>query len=100
MDSKELKKEIVDEKTGITYTLVGDYYMPNLYLEPEEKITLNKYGLLRLNYLKKHKKAEYSILFINRELNKHLKEFQEQGNWFYNRRFKIKKWFNRRYEKY
>ena len=79
MDSKELKKEIVDEKTGISYTLVGDYYMPNLYLEPEEKITLNKYGLLRLNYLKKHKKAEYSILFINRELNKHLKEFQEQA---------------------
>ena len=58
MDSKELKKEIVDEKTGISYTLVGDYYMPNLYLEPEEKITLNKYGLLRLNYLKKNKKAE------------------------------------------
>ena len=77
--SLSLKKEIVDEKTGITYTLVGDYYMPNLYLEPEEKITLNKYGLLRLNYLKKHKKAEYSILFINRELNKHLKEFQEQA---------------------
>ena len=65
MDCKELKKEIVDEKTGISYTLVGDYYMPNLYLEPEEKITLNKYGLLRLNYLKKHKKAEYTILFIN-----------------------------------
>ena len=32
MDCKELKKEIVDEKTGISYTLVGDYYMPNLYL--------------------------------------------------------------------
>ena len=32
MNSKELKKEIVDEKTGINYTLVGDYYMPNLYL--------------------------------------------------------------------
>ena len=39
MDCKELKKEIVDEKTGISYTLVGNYYMPNLYLEPEEKIT-------------------------------------------------------------
>ena len=37
MDCKELKKEIVDEKTGISYTLVGDYYMPNLYLKPEEK---------------------------------------------------------------
>lgn len=78
MNSKELKKEIVDEKTGISYTLIGDYYIPNLYLEPEEKITLNKYGLLRLNFLKKHKKAEYTIPFMNRELNKHLKEIQEQ----------------------
>ena len=77
MDCKELKKEIVDEKTGISYTLVGDYYMPNLYLKPEEKITLNKYGLL--NFLKKHKKAEYTILFMNKELNKHLKEIQEQA---------------------
>lgn len=51
--------------------------MPNLYLEPEEKITLNKYGLLRLNYLKNHKKADYIILFMNKELNKHLKEVQE-----------------------
>ena len=100
MDSKELKKEIVDEKTGISYTLVGDYYMPNLYLEPEKKITLNKYGLLRLNYLKKHKKAEYSILFINKQTFKRIARTSTKGNWFYNRRFKIKKWFNRRYEKY
>ena len=77
MNSKELKKEIVDEKTGISYTLIGDYYIPNLYLEPEEKITLNKYGLLRLDYLKKHKKVELSIMFMNMTLNKHLKEVQE-----------------------
>lgn len=77
MKNKELKKEFTDEKTGISYTLVGDYYLPNLTLEQEEKITLNKYGLLRLNYLKKHKKADYIILFMNKELNKHLKEVQE-----------------------
>ena len=74
MDSKELKKEIVDEKTGISYTLVGDYYMPNLYLEPEEKITLNKYGLLRLNYLKKHnlrtRRKKYGIWKINRTVSR------------------------------
>ena len=39
MNSKELKKEIVDDKPGISYTLVGDYYLTNLFLEPEEKIT-------------------------------------------------------------
>lgn len=77
MKNEELKKEYTDEKTGISYTLVGDYYMPNLILDAEEKITLNKYGLLRLDYLKKHKKAEYIIMFMDKKLNKHLKEVQE-----------------------
>lgn len=77
MDNKELKKEITDEKTGISYTLVGDYYLPNLKLEQEEKVQLNKYGLLRLDYLKKYKKAELSIMFMDMTLNKHLKEVQE-----------------------
>lgn len=77
MKNEELKKEITDEKTGIDYTLVGDYYLPNLKLKQEEKITLNKYGLLRLDYLKKHKKVELSIMFMNMTLNKHLKEVQE-----------------------
>ena len=79
MKNEELKDRFIDEKTGIEYVKKGDYYMPNLYLEAEEKITLNKYGLLRLNYLKKHKKAEYTILFMNKQLNKHLKEIQEQA---------------------
>ena len=77
MKNEEFKKEFTDEKTGIDYTLVGDYYLPNLKLEQEEKITLNKYGLLRLDYLKKHKKVELSIMFMNMTLNKHLKEVQE-----------------------
>ena len=77
MKNEELEKEITDEKTGISYTLVGDYYLPNLKLEQEEKVQLNKYGQLRLDYLKEHKKVELSILFMNMALNKHLKEVQE-----------------------
>ncbi len=72
-----LKERFIDKRTGIEYILVGDYYIPNLVLEPEEKIILNKYGLLRLNYLKEHKKADYIIMFMNKTLNKHLKEIQE-----------------------
>lgn len=51
--------------------------MTNLVLEPEEKVILNKYGRMRLRYLKEHKKAEYIILFMEDKLNKHLKEIQE-----------------------
>ncbi len=72
-----LKESFIDKRTGIEYNLVGDYYLPNLILEAEEKVILNKYGLLRLNYLKEHKKADYIIMFMNKTLNKHLKEIQE-----------------------
>ena len=77
MENKELKENNIDNKYGIEYTKVGDYYMPNLVLEKEEKIILNKYGRLRLKFLKENKKAEYTIMFTKGTLNKHLKEIQE-----------------------
>ena len=77
MKNKELKESYIDETTGIEYRLVGDYYIPNLVLKSEEKITLNKYGRARLKFLKENKKAEYTIMFIDGTLNKHLKEIQE-----------------------
>ena len=66
----------LENKYGIQYTRVGDYYLPNLVLE-KEKIVLNKYGRMRLNFLKENRKAEYTIMFVNGTLNKHLKEIQE-----------------------
>jgi len=80
MENKELKSNNIDNKYGIEYTKVGDYYMPNLVLEQEEKVILNKYGRMRLKFLKENKKAEYTILFINGTLNKHLKEIQETAD--------------------
>ena len=77
MKKEELEKEITDKKNGISYTLVGDYYIPNLTVPKQEKITLNKYGRLRLKYLKEHKKAEYTMLLVENKLNSHLKEIQE-----------------------
>ena len=76
MENKELKENNIDNKYGIEYKKVGDYYMPNLVLE-KEKIILNKYGRMRLKFLKENKKAEYMIMFTKGILNKHLKEIQE-----------------------
>lgn len=73
----ELKEKIIDKKTGIEYHLEGDYYVPNLVMPEQEKITLNKYGRMRLNYLKEHKKVEYSIMLLDGTLNEQLKEIQE-----------------------
>ena len=72
-----MEKNYKDSNTKITYTLKGDYYIPNLYFKEEEKIILNKYGRARLRFLKEHKKSEYTIMFIDGNLNKHLKEIQE-----------------------
>lgn len=75
--NKELPKTKIDKKTGIEYHLEGDYYIPNIVMPKQENITLNKYGRMRLNYLKNNKKAEYMIMLIDGTLNKHLKEIQE-----------------------
>ena len=73
----ELERRKIDENTGIEYHLEGDYYITNLVMPEQEKITLNKYGRMRLNYLKENKKAEYSIMLMDGTLNSHLKEIQE-----------------------
>ena len=75
--NNELPKTKIDERTGIEYHLEGDYYIPNLVMPEQENITLNKYGRMRLNYLKENKKAEYSIMLMDGTLNSHLKEIQE-----------------------
>ena len=77
MENVELKDRFIDEKTGIEYIRNGDYYLPNLVLAEQKKIQLNKYGRLRLEYLKNHKKAEYAILFMDNKLTDHLEEVQE-----------------------
>ena len=66
-----------NEGNGIEYNLKGDYYFPNLTIPKQEKIILNKYGRMRLKYLKEYKKAEYTIMLMDGTLNAHLKEIQE-----------------------
>ena len=56
----------------LKYTKIGDYELPNLTLTDNKKGTINKYGMLRLDYLKTHKKALYTILLMKDELTNHL----------------------------
>ena len=78
--NNELPKTKLDERTGTEYHLEGDYYIPNLIPPKQEKITLNKYGRMRLKYLKEYKKADYTIMLMNGTLNTHLKELQETAD--------------------
>ena len=80
MENKELPEKYIDERTGIEYRLVGDYYIPNLILPNKKNIKLGKYGRMRARYLKENKKAEYSIMFIENTLQDHLIEVDRTAN--------------------
>ncbi len=84
MKNKELPQNYIDEKTGIEYRLVGDYYIPNLVLPNRKNIKLGKYGRMRARYLKEHNKAEYMIMLIDNTLQDHLIEIDKTANERYN----------------
>ena len=78
MENKELKQTIIDERTGIEYNLVNDYYIPNIVMpKPRRTGNVGKYGRMRARYLKEHKKAEYSIMLIENELISHLLDIDD-----------------------
>ena len=56
----------------ITYTKQGDYLLPDLTLKETKKGSINKYGRMRLAYLKDYKKALYTSLLMKEELTNHL----------------------------
>ena len=57
---------------NISYTRKGDYLLPNLILKDKEKFNIGKYGLLRLEYIKKYKLGLYFDLLVNDNLNEYL----------------------------
>lgn len=74
-----MKKHIVNEATGISYTLVGDYYIPDLKLPETENKPIGIWGRKRLAYLKEHKKFLFNQLVLSWKLNSHLAEINEQA---------------------
>ena len=73
-----MKKQIYDEKNGMSYTLHGDYYLPDLVLREEEP-TYGKYGMLRKQFLKEHRSAGYQYLLLIGKLNEHLNQTDQEA---------------------
>ena len=74
-----MKKQIYDEKNGMSYTLHGDYYLPDLVLnEAEEEPTYGKYGMLRKQFLKEHRSARYQYMLLTGKLNEHLNQIDQE----------------------
>ena len=58
----------------LRYTRKGDYLYPNLVLPPEKEVSLDKYGSLRLAYIREHRQGLYWELLLEGKLNEHLEE--------------------------
>lgn len=56
----------------LDYIKVGDYLLPNLTIKEQNYKEINKYGYLRLHYLKQNNKALYTTLLMRDELINHL----------------------------
>ena len=61
-----------DKKMELNYIKVGDYLLSNLTIEKQNNEEINKYGYLRLHYLKENNKPFYTTLLMKNELTNHL----------------------------
>ena len=67
------------EEYGGTYTMQGDYRLPNLTLPAEDERPIGVWGQRRLRYLKQHHKVLYYNLLTSGKLHSHLADIEEQA---------------------
>ena len=80
-----LPKHITNEKTGISYTLYGDYYLPDLKLpEPEDKRPIGRWGRMHEDYLKKNKRYVFVSMLMSGKLHSYLADIDEQAREIFN----------------
>ncbi|MBQ3542140.1 MAG: TnpV protein [Oscillospiraceae bacterium] len=76
-----MEKHIYNEQTGISYTLHGDYYLPDLTLSDEEKgVEIGVWGQRHLRYIKQHRKVLYLNLLTSDKLNGYLADIDKQAD--------------------
>ena len=74
-----MEKYITDERTGLKYELVGDYYLVVGDDEPEEDQPIGVWGQRHLRYLKEHRRVRYANLLTSGELNAYLADIDRQA---------------------
>ena len=74
-----MEKRIFNEQTGISYTLQGDYYLPDLALPEQEDTPIGLWGQQHLKYIKQHRKILYTNLLTSGKLNGYLADINKQA---------------------
>ena len=67
-------------ENSLTYTMNGDYQIPDLKLTEQPEKPLGKYGRMRKAYLKEHRPLIYNQLLLTEKLYPHLLEIDETAN--------------------
>lgn len=80
-----MKQHFTDEKTGIRYTLQGDYYLPDLALPAEEQQTIGIWGQRHLRHIKQNRKVLYTNLLTSGKLNSYLADIDKQSEEMFSR---------------
>lgn len=80
-----MKQHYIDEKTGISYTLQGDYYLPNITLPVEENKPIGIWGQRHLRYIRQHRKVFYTNLLTSGKLNSYLADVEGQAQELFDR---------------
>ena len=71
-----MRKTMIEN--GLEYTLIGDYFLPNLVL-PEEHRPIGKWGKLHRKYLKQEHPILFESLILNGRLWTYLADLNEQA---------------------
>lgn len=74
-----MEKHITDTKTGISYTLHGDHYLPDLSLLAEEEIPIGMWGKRHEAFLKTHQRGVYNEFLVSGKLQRYLAQIDRDA---------------------
>lgn len=80
-----MKKRITDEKTVISYTLQGDYHLPDIALPDGEDKPIGLWGQRHLQYIRQHKRLLYTNLLTSGKLNSYLADVDRHAEEVFSR---------------
>ena len=78
-----MEKYITDERTSITYELVGDYYL--IAGDDEPEIEIGVWGQHHAEYLRKNKRGTYTALLISGKLDGYLQDLDVRAQKMFER---------------
>lgn len=74
-----MERHITDERTGISYTLHGNYYLPDLEYPSVER-EIGAFGMRHMRYIEEHRSGFFSSLVLSGKLYDYLADIDEQAN--------------------